>query len=130
MGPFEIYRGDWLVPLGGGDLHGSRAPAMANKDKDNDGATPLYTASQKGHVEVVKLLCDAGAAKDQARNDGTTPLFAASQEGHVEVVKLLCDVGANTNQAKKDGSTPLAMASQRGHAELVKLLRESAMRPE
>ena len=31
------------------------------------GYTPLSMASNRGHIEVVKLLCDADAAKDQAR---------------------------------------------------------------
>jgi ankyrin repeat protein len=32
-----------------------------------DGRTPLYVASQKGHVEVVRALMGAGAAVNQAR---------------------------------------------------------------
>ena len=36
---------------------------------------PLVAASYQGHVEVVKLLCDAGAAKDQATNTGATSLY-------------------------------------------------------
>ena len=32
-----------------------------------DGCTPLYVASQKGHVEVVRALVGAGAAVNQAR---------------------------------------------------------------
>ena len=50
----------------------------------NDGFTPPFVASQNGHVEVVKLLCDGGAAKDQAMNDGATPLSMASYKGHVD----------------------------------------------
>ena len=45
--------------------------------------TSLFVASQEGHVEVMKLLCDAGAAKDQAMDDGVTPLYMASQNGHL-----------------------------------------------
>ncbi len=32
-----------------------------------DGATPLFIASQMGHVDCVRALLDAGAAIDQAR---------------------------------------------------------------
>ena len=60
-------------------------------------------ASLKGHVEVVKLLCDAGAAKDEAKNTGSTPLYIATEPDHVEVVKLLCDAGAKKDQALLHG---------------------------
>ena len=39
------------------------------------GATPLFIASQNGHLEVVlSLLSDAGADKDIAMQGGATPL--------------------------------------------------------
>ena len=54
------------------------------------GATPLFIASQNGHLEVVlSLLSDAGADKDIAMQGGGTPLSIASQSGHLEVVCLL-----------------------------------------
>jgi ankyrin repeat protein len=41
--------------------------AGADIDKTLDGgATPLYLASQKGHLEVARLLVEAGAAMDKA----------------------------------------------------------------
>ena len=70
------------------------SPYTSNRSSLNDGATPLFVvASQNGHVEVVRLLCDGGAAKDQAMNDGATPLSMASYKGHAEVVNLLPDAG-------------------------------------
>ena len=41
------------------------------------GATPLFIASQESHLEMVRLLCEAGADKNKADGDGATPLLAA-----------------------------------------------------
>ena len=60
-----------------------------------NGESPLYAASQNGHLEVVRLLCEAGADKDKANQNGTSPLFIASMNGHLEVVRLLRKAGAS-----------------------------------
>ena len=44
---------------------------------DADGACPLLLACQEGHVDVVRLLLDAGADREKARDDGATPLWIA-----------------------------------------------------
>ena len=73
--------------LGGG--------ADVNQATTDDGSTPLYIASQNGHLEVVKELLGGGADVNQARTDDTTtPLRMESEEGHVEVVKELLGGGA------------------------------------
>ena len=46
--------------------------------------TPLLVACQQGHVDIAKLLRDAGASLNQATEDGATPLYIASQQGHLE----------------------------------------------
>ena len=96
---------------------------------DADGWTPLFIASENGHLEVVRLLRDAGTDMDEACEDGgATPLHIASQNGHLEVVRLLCDAGADKDKACEDGSTPLYIASQNGHLEVVRLLCEAPAR--
>jgi ankyrin repeat protein len=37
---------------------------------DEDGATPLLKAAEKGHGEVVEALIKGGCDADKARNDG------------------------------------------------------------
>jgi len=85
---------------------------------------PLLQASSRGHLEVVRLLCEAGADKDKAAHDGFTALICAAANGHVEVVRLLCEEGADKDKARQDGSTALICASANGHVEVVRLLCE------
>ena len=51
---------------------------------DRRGRTPLYIASLKGHVEVVRVLLDLlNIDVDEGRDrDGATPFSIASEKGH------------------------------------------------
>ena len=42
------------------------------------GTTALILASMEGHLEVVRLLCEAGADKDKANQGGMRALTVAS----------------------------------------------------
>ena len=65
--------------------------------------TPLYAASQEGHMNVVAVLVSADANVNQAQtDDGATPLYVASQEGHTDVVAAFVSVGADVNQNRDD----------------------------
>ena len=55
----------------------------------NGGATPLYIASQEGHMDAVTLLLKANADPNIQDDKGATPLYLASQNGHTETVALL-----------------------------------------
>ena len=54
-------------------------------------ATPLFIASQSGHLEVVCLLSDAGADTDIADQGDATPLLVASGTDNLEVFSFRCD---------------------------------------
>ena len=57
---------------------------------DHVGMTALMHASSAGHAEVVRLLLEAGAAKDlHGFGSGTTALGCAAAAGHAEIVQLL-----------------------------------------
>ena len=64
------------------------------------GTTPLFVASERGHVEVVStLLAKQEVNVNQAANNGCTPLYIASWNGHSEVVSmLLAKQGVDVNQ--------------------------------
>ena len=85
------------------------------------GATPLFAASQEGHVEVVKTLISNGASIDQAVDNGPAPIYVASQKGHPDVVQNLLISGAeNMFGAKK--YTVLHIAAQKNHHDIIQLL--------
>lgn len=62
-----------------------------------DGATPLFIASQESHADVVKVLASRGANVDAPFCDGTTALIVAAQNGSEAVVEILIKhYGTNT----------------------------------
>ena len=97
---------------------------VVNAARTAEGFTSLMEASYKGHLEIVRELCDRGANVNAARTDiGSTSLMCASEKGHLEVVRELCVRGANVNAARTDnGVTSLMCASQEGHLEIVREL--------
>ena len=80
-----------------------RLPLRPDCSRDKDGATALMAASQNGHLEMARLLCEAGADKDKASQDGASALISASINGHLDVARLLCEAGADKDKADEDG---------------------------
>lgn len=78
------------------------------------GATALFFAADRGHLEVVRRLADAGAALDiEDRFYQMTALSRAAGSGHREVVFFLLDRGA------PGAGALLVRASRQGDEELL-----------
>lgn len=125
--PFDEQMGACLLASAvDGDSAAAAAALQGLADPDvarsADGATALILACQHGHVEVVRLLADAGADRELPKFDGRTPLSVAAQGGHLEVVRCLCDLGADLNKPQRTGATPLHAAAYGGHADVVRFL--------
>ncbi len=97
-----IIRGGWPE-------HGMRPPVPGAK-------TPLLYAARGGHVELARLLLDAGADLEKADANGIGPLLDAiinasvpSESGgeHLRLATELIDRGADVNASDWYGETPL-----------------------
>ena len=73
-----------------------QAGANVNRKVDVRGRveTALMRAAYSGHLEVVKLLLEAGADLNSKGSDEKTALTMAKERGHVEVVDFLDKAGA------------------------------------
>jgi uncharacterized protein len=79
------------------------------------GWTPLITASQDGHLEVVRLLLghpSVNAAINQRDRDGETALYSACYWGHGGSARVLLESGADPTIANRRGTTPMAIAKR------------------
>ena len=81
--------------------------------------TPLRAASNKGHIDVVRVLLDHGANVNTI-DKRNTPLRSAYVGGHLEIMRLLLEHGADVD-AWDDSDLLLNRASRNGQAEVVHL---------
>jgi ankyrin repeat protein len=58
---------------------------------DDDGRTPVYTASESGEAEAVHVLLKAGADANVADNKGDTAIHAAANFCQLDVVRVLAE---------------------------------------
>ena len=92
-------------------------------DHCHDGRTALHFAAEKGHLEVVKLLLEAGAHKDAADRSGLTALHVAVDVADSEMVELLLQAGAHKDVKDSKNRLPLDLARARGVTALVPFLQ-------
>ncbi|CAE7695002.1 Ank2, partial [Symbiodinium sp. CCMP2456] len=88
--------------------------------------TPLYAASHRGDVEMVRLLLEASADKDDTRCHGFTPLGIACVLGRANVASVLLEAGVDKDKdCTWEGATPLGAAADHGREETVRLMLEA-----
>ena len=78
--------------------------------RQDRGYTPLLRAAYNGDEAVVRLLLEAGAAKEAKDKYGNTPLIWAAENGREAIVPLLLEAGADKEAKDKDGGTPLILS--------------------
>ncbi|KAL1351822.1 hypothetical protein HN51_015701 [Arachis hypogaea] len=89
------------------------------------GETPLFTAADKGHLDVVKELLphttkEALSFKNRA---GFSPLHIAAKQGHKDIVEVLLDHDPELSKTfGQSNATPLVTAAMKDQADVVELL--------
>ncbi|PKI61665.1 hypothetical protein CRG98_017889 [Punica granatum] len=91
---------------------------------DATNTTALHTAASQGHIEVVKLLLEAGSGLATiAKSNGKTALHSAARNGHLEVIKMLLEKEPSiVTRTDKKGQTALHMAVKGQNVEVVEVL--------
>lgn len=101
------------------------APGIDVNQPLTSGATALYIACLRKHLEAIHLLLLAPNIDiNKAKKNGKTPLFVACYKGNSEAVKALLQytLFLDVNKATKDGETPLYIACKKGNWDIVVLL--------
>eukprot|EP00903_Cladosiphon_okamuranus_P011359 g10707.t1 len=103
----------------------------ANKDVRLDGdiggngdggGTPLVYAAMRGDLEIVRLLCAAGAGLEETDGVGFTALMTAVAHQHRDITEVLLQHGADADTESLRRMTPLMVSVALGDATLMKTL--------
>lgn len=86
------------------------------------GETPLFTAAEKGHLDVVKELLQYSTKESIATKNksGFDALHIAASQGHQAIVQVLLDFDPGLSKTVgPSNATPLISAATRGHTVVV-----------
>jgi uncharacterized protein len=92
--------------------------------------TRLDDAINRGELEEVKSLVEAGADFEHLDPNGWSPLISAAWVAAADIVEYLLCVGADPNYVNPAGETALSRATsighnQYGHDELIYILERA-----
>ncbi|ELU01847.1 hypothetical protein CAPTEDRAFT_191268 [Capitella teleta] len=96
-------------------------------ERDEDGASPLHRAAERGEIRIVRMLLDSGANPNSEDKNGRSPLHLVCREGDALanrelIVQQLIERGASVNVKDHNGMQPLHYASENTNVEIVRIL--------
>ncbi|CAN1257774.1 Ankyrin repeat-containing protein ITN1 [Linum perenne] len=103
------------------DIEVAEIRASVVNELNELGETALFTAADKGHLEVVKELLKYDPSLSQTYGpSNATPLVSAATRGHTAVVnELLSKDGSLLEISRSNGKNALHLAARQGHVEIV-----------
>ncbi|XP_050993076.1 transient receptor potential cation channel, subfamily N, member 1 isoform X2 [Labeo rohita] len=85
-----------------------------------NGLCPLHLAAAGGHMEVVKVLLEAGASVTEEDAEGMTAIHLAAKNGHTHILEVLKGSVSLKIQSSKTGLTALHVAACFGQVDFVR----------
>lgn len=82
-------------------------PSTAARD---DGSTALMEFAQRGNLEAVTMLIEAGADVDAGDNTGQTALIRAVRQRQIRTIEALLEAKANVEMPDYQGQTAVDVA--------------------
>lgn len=101
--------------------------APINRQRDENGNTPLLLAAANGHLSMVQnLIENANVSLITKNNFGSTALLLAAANGHIPVVQyLLENTDSKITEKNYYGDTALLLAAAYGHIPMTVYLLEN-----
>lgn len=99
------------------DVDGARHLLAEGTDPNGNKSRPLlHRAIQKGSLDIVRLLVEAGADIERPNHAGWAPLTRAHADEQHQIVDYLLRVGADPSSLQRHGFTELHLAARSGDA--------------
>jgi ankyrin repeat protein len=95
----------------------------ANQFTADRSTSPLLLATELGHVDIIEILCKAGA-KNKANALGLTPLYLAIFKGHLPTVLCLLELGASITKNSIETAMKIRTTNPEIETLLLKYLKE------
>ena len=90
---------------------------------DKNNSTALMLACQKGNVEAIKVLLNAGAGSNITDTNGHTWIhYAVASDCSKETLQIIIEYGGDVNALDKNNSTALMLACQKRNVEALNVL--------
>ncbi|KAL3655876.1 Ankyrin repeat-containing protein itn1 [Castilleja foliolosa] len=104
------------------DMEVAEIRASVVNETNELGETALYTAAEKGHIDVVKELLKHSNSETLTNKNKSMfdPLHIAASQGHHAIVQVLLDHDPGLSKTiGPSNATPLITAASRGHSAVV-----------
>lgn len=104
------------------------AKGAALEQRDAAKRTPLLLATRANHVEIARLLIEAGSDVNAKDNIRDTPFLYAGAEGRNEILRMILATGkAKLNDTNRYGGNALIPAAHHGHPDTVRILIDARL---